>query len=149
MGRRRKAREMALQVLYQIDVAKEECEEALRIFWAWARADEQVQHFCNTLVRGTMEHLDTIDAMLKRVSDHWSLERMSIVDRNILRFAIYELCYLDDIPPKVTINEAIEIAKTYGTADSAVFVNGILDRVKREVYGEEAEAPLLEKDNVS
>jgi N utilization substance protein B len=137
MGRRRKAREMALQVLYQIDVAKEPCEEALQIFWSFTKGDEKTQEFCNALVRGTMAHLPAIDKILERVSDHWTLERMSIVDRNILRFAIYELCYLKDIPPKVTINEAIEIAKKYGAADSAVFVNGILDRVNQEVHGKE------------
>lgn len=140
MGRRRKAREMALQVLYQIDVAKEECEEALQIFWSFTKGDEKTQEFCNMLVRGTMTHLHDIDTLLERVSDHWTLDRMSIVDRNILRFAIYELCYLKDIPPKVTINEAIEVAKKYGTADSAIFVNGILDRIKQEMSAQQNRA---------
>jgi N utilization substance protein B len=81
------------------------------------------------LVQGVLEHLPELDAMLQRVADHWSVERMAVVDRNVLRCALYELLYLDEIPAKVTMNEAIEIAKRFGSEESGAFVNGLLDRL--------------------
>jgi N utilization substance protein B len=85
--------------------------------------------FVDQLVQGVRAHIEELDGLLGRFAEHWSLERMAVVDRNVLRCALYELLYLDDIPAKVTINEAIEIAKRYGSQESGAFVNGILDRI--------------------
>src|SRR5581483_10698474 len=135
-GNRRKAREIALQTLYQLDVQEQlTSEQAAALFWqhfsreaASADGDEANRAFADQLVRGVREHLAEIDALLGRASRNWRLERMARVDRNLLRLAIYELKYCADVPAKVAINEAIEIAKRFGTAESPAFVNGILDR---------------------
>lgn len=141
-GQRRKAREIALQILYQLDVQDQlTSEQAAGLFWQhFAReseeggADEANRAFADQLVRGVREHLAEIDALIQRASRNWRLERMARVDRNLLRLAIYELKYLGgDVPAKVAINEAIEIAKRFGTAESPAFVNGILDRCLEEV----------------
>jgi len=133
MGKRRKAREAALKILYMTDITKEDPDEALDLFWLEREVHPEVKGFTEELVFGTIHHLSEIDHLLRECSEHWSLDRMNVVDRNILRAAIFEICFLDDIPSNVTINEAIEIAKKFGTEDSAHFVNGILDRAKREV----------------
>jgi N utilization substance protein B len=140
MGNRRKAREIALQVLYQLDVQdKLSDEQALGLFWQhFAKtedgdADEASRAFADELVRGVKSRLEEIDALLTRASRNWRLERMARVDRNLLRLAVWELKYSKDVPVKVAINEAIEIAKRYGTAESPAFVNGILDRCLEEV----------------
>jgi N utilization substance protein B len=134
MGRRRKARELAIQLLYQCDLGKTAPEETMALFWEHFRVEIKVQEFCRQLVLGTVDRLAVIDELLGEASDHWSLGRMSVVDRNILRLATYELLDRPDIPPSVSINEAIEIAKRYSTPDAAVFINGVLDRVKRMVH---------------
>jgi len=85
--------------------------------------------FAEQLAQGVLDHLPELDALLQRVADHWSIDRMAVVDRNVLRCALFELLYLDEIPAKVTINEAIEIAKRFGSEESGAFVNGILDRI--------------------
>lgn len=106
----------------------------MALFWAHFRVAEEVRDFCRQLVLGTLDRLAVIDELLGEASEHWSLSRMSAVDRNILRLAAYELLDRSDIPPSVSINEAIEIAKKYSTPDAAVFINGVLDRVKRMVH---------------
>ncbi|MBI3330140.1 MAG: transcription antitermination factor NusB [Nitrospinae bacterium] len=131
MGTRRQARELTVQLLYQQDLTKTDPTEAMALFWDYFPADPEVRKFCGQLMRGTLERLPVIDDLLAEASDHWSLGRMSIVDRNILRLATHELLDRPEIPPKVSINEAIEIAKKYSTPDAAVFINGVLDRVKR------------------
>ncbi len=132
MGKRRRAREIALQVLYEMEVTRKDSDEALADFWESHPTGEEVCSFATKLVTGTVENLSSIDALLGKHADNWDLDRMAAVDRNILRFATYELLFLDGIPPKVTINEAIEIAKKYSTQDSGRFVNGILDGIKDE-----------------
>lgn len=127
MGRRRKAREIALQVLYQMDVTGGSPEEALDLFWRNFDAPEYARPFCTRLIEGTYEHLADIDGRIRGVSSNWSMERMAIVDRNILRMAVFELLYCQDIPPKVAINEAIDLGKEFGTENSGSFINGILD----------------------
>jgi N utilization substance protein B len=127
MGYRRKAREIALQVLYQIDASGMDPVEALDLFWLNFEAPGNARGFAVTLVTGTMKHIGEIDAMIRECSDHWSLDRMARVDRNILRMAIYELLHLHEIPPRATLNEAIDIGKTFGSENSGAFVNGILD----------------------
>jgi N utilization substance protein B len=138
MGNRRKAREVALQVLYQLDGSDVSVEQGLRLFWQnFAREegdiDDGTRDFTTALVRGMREHQTEIDALIGKASRNWRLERMARVDRNLLRLAVYELKYCEDVPAKVAINEAIEIAKRYGTAESPAFVNGILDRCLEEV----------------
>jgi N utilization substance protein B len=148
MGTRRKAREIALQILYQLDVQEQLSEEqGLSLFWrnfgaaameaqpgapAESGADE-AQPFAEQLVRGVRLHLAELDALISASSRNWRLERMARVDRNLLRLAVYELKFADEVPAKVAINEAIEIAKRYGTAESPAFVNGILDRCREEL----------------
>ncbi len=115
-----------------MEVTRKKREEALADFWENHPGKEEIRSFATKLVTGTSENLSSIDALLRKHADNWDLNRMAAVDRNILRFATYELLFLDEIPPKVTINEAIEIAKKYSTQDSGRFVNGILDRIKDE-----------------
>jgi N utilization substance protein B len=106
----------------------------MRLFWEYFPVDMEAREFCTQLVLGTLDRLAVIDELLSEASEHWSLNRMSVVDRNILRLATYELVDRPDIPPSVSLNEAIEIAKKYSSPDAAVFINGVLDRVKRTVY---------------
>ena len=134
MGTRRKARELAVQLLYQHDLAKVDPEEGMCLFWEYFPVDMEAREFCTQLVLGTLDRLAVIDDLLSEASENWSLNRMSVVDRNILRLATYELVDRPEIPPSVSLNEAIEIAKKYSSPDAAVFINGVLDRVKRTVY---------------
>ncbi|HTG00060.1 MAG TPA: transcription antitermination factor NusB [Nitrospirota bacterium] len=130
--KRRKAREHALQILFQLDVRKEKPSAVvLRHFWNEYEADAEVRGFAEEIVKGTYKHLSKINGLIHQCAKNWSLERMAVVDRNVLRMAIYEMLYRMDIPTSVTINEAIEIAKKFGTDESGAFVNGILDRVAR------------------
>ena len=130
--KRRKAREYALQILFQIDFREKRLDSKdLEEFWSDKKESKDVKEFTEDLVRGTLSKIDEIDTMIKRVAENWVLKRMAAVDRNILRFAAYELLYRKDIPPAVTINEAIEIAKKFSSAESAPFINGILDRLAK------------------
>ena len=130
--KRRKAREHALQILFQLDIRKDKPSAIiLKRFWAEYQPDDEVRAFAEEIVKGTYKHLAEIDKLIHQCAKNWSLERMAAVDRNVLRMAVYEILYRMDIPTSVTINEAIEIAKKYGTEDSGSFVNGILDSVAR------------------
>jgi len=158
MGKRREARERAVQFLFQHDVnAPENLDEALHHFWesqqapaiemekggaTWGQevelppptADEMATRlFADKLIRGALEHRAELDERIKQHAANWDIHRMAVVDRNILRLAIYEMLYRDDIPPIVSINEAVEVAKKFSTQDSGKFVNGILDKVKGEL----------------
>jgi N utilization substance protein B len=136
MGNRRKARVLALQAMYQCDRSQGEADEVLPVFWSsQGRPEEETALFTEDLVRGVMREHRKIDAVLARLSRHWSLDRMAVIDRNIIRLALYEIFFRDDIPPKVTINEYVSIAKKYSTEESGSFVNGILDRSLREREG--------------
>ena len=130
MSSRRRSREMAIQVLYQVDMAQSDLAEALRLFCEHFKAPESIRDFAFELARGAYEHREEVDSLIKRFSEHWRLERMPTVDRNILRLAIYELLYQPDIPAKVSINEAVDLGKKYGSEDSGSFINGILDRIR-------------------
>ena len=134
MSRRRKAREVALQFLYQLDLQsdRDPAPHAAE-FWAQHPMDDVVREFADDLVRGAMSMQTKIDDLIMRFTEHWDLDRMAVVDRNILRLAVYELGWRAETPPKVVINEAIEIAKKFGTRESSRFINGILDRVHREL----------------
>src|SRR6266853_4667070 len=133
MGRRRPSRATALQILYALDITRVNVREMLRDGWTEKMLSPEIRDFTTALVTGVIERRDEIDACIKECSTNWSLERIGLVERNILRFAIYELCFLPDIPPNVTINEAVEVAKKYGTDEAPAFINGILDRVKHAV----------------
>ena len=134
MGRRRKAREVALQLLYQLDVQGESNPEPhLMEFWARHPVDKDAREFAETLIRGTKLHEPKIDELIAEYAQHWELDRMAVVDRNILRQGIFELLWLEDVPPKVSINEALEVAKKFSTHESSRFINGILDRIHKEL----------------
>ena len=96
------------------------------------KENAEVRNFSEELVRGTLMHLDEIDQKIRQVAAHWKMERMASVDRNIMRFAVYEILYRNDIPPAVTINEALEIAKKYSSSEAASFINGLLDKIARD-----------------
>jgi N utilization substance protein B len=132
--KRRKAREYALQILFQADFTGKKFDgEALREFWSDRRENMDVRKFTEDLVRGTLDKIEEVDTAIEKVAENWLLKRMAAVDRNILRFAAYEILYRKDIPAAVTINEALEIAKKYSSSESASFLNGVLDRLaKRE-----------------
>jgi transcription antitermination protein NusB len=137
MGQRRLSREIALQVLYQIDMTGVSPTDALPLFYDHFDAPASVRPFTEQLVFGVCTNREEIDRRIASASEHWRLERMPVVDRNVLRIAVFEIVYCPDIPPKVSINEAVELAKTYGTGDSGSFINGILDNVRPKVAGEE------------
>jgi transcription antitermination protein NusB len=158
MGTRREARERAVQFLFQYDLnPSAELDDALNQFWdsqraaalaeekgpaTWgekvelppATAEESAARlFAEPLIRGTIEHRNEIDGHIKKHAKNWELHRIANVDRNVLRLAIYEMLYREDIPPVVSINEAVDIAKKFSTNDSGKFVNGILDKIKGEL----------------
>lgn len=128
--RRTKARERALQALYQIDVAATDLDEALARFWpSFEPVEREVREGAEALVRGVAQHRREIDEVIEQVSTNWRMDRMAKVDRNVLRLAVFELRWRLDVPVKVCINEAIELGKKYGSENSASFVNGVLDRI--------------------
>jgi transcription antitermination protein NusB len=141
MTKRRKARQYALQFLYGIDLVALEPEEQKRYdlfrgldeFWKGAdETDPDVKAFAEGLIMGTIEHLGDIDAVVQKAVDKWKLLRMAAIDRNIIRVSAYEILFREDIPDAVSMNEALEIAKRFSTAESAAFINGILDRISRD-----------------
>src|SRR6266702_3833071 len=158
MGKRREARERAVQFLFQHELnPPEDIEAALNQFWesqrgaaiaedkgaaTWGQAIElppptadeaAIRLFADPLIRGTLEYRDEADNVIKKHAKNWDLHRIAAVDRNILRLAIYEMLHRDDIPPVVSINEAVDVAKKFSTQDSGKFVNGILDKVKSQL----------------
>ncbi|OQA57082.1 MAG: hypothetical protein BWY42_00706 [Candidatus Omnitrophica bacterium ADurb.Bin277] len=130
--KRTRARECALQFLYQLEINPAPLEELLKEFW---NLDDQkdvsddIREFSEAVIRGTWEHRDEIDRVVNNYADNWTIGRMAAIDRNILRFAVFELLYRGDIPPKVTINEAVNLAKKFSQEESGKFVNGILDKI--------------------
>ena len=158
MGKRREARERAVQFLFQYDLnPPDNLDSALEHFWESQRAaaiaeekggatwgekaelppptteEAETRLFADPLIRGTIQHRDKVDEQIKKYAKNWELHRIAAVDRNILRLAIFEMLYREDIPPIVSINEAVDIAKKFSTQDSGKFVNGILDKVKGEL----------------
>ena len=128
MGARHQARERALQILFQYDIHGQPG-LWLDVFWEENEAPEEVKAFAERLVAGALENKKDLDALIERYATNWKISRMPIVDRNILRAGVYELLWMDDVPAKVTVNEAIELAKSFGDDDASKFVNGILDKV--------------------
>ena len=135
MGGRRQAREQALQLLYQVDLGERSLGDALELFWENETdpTDPDVVEFARTLARGATVQQARIDELISDASINWKIRRMSLVDRNILRVAVFEFVALDDVPAMVSINEAIELGKRFGTSDSGSFINGILDRIARNL----------------
>lgn len=120
-------------MLYQIDLSGVSPDQAMQAYWAHLGSSREGEGFANRLVRGWAERRDAIDERIRDVSQHWRLERMARVDRNILRLATYELLALADVPRRVTLNEAVELAKRFGSEGSAGFVNGVLDRIASDL----------------
>jgi len=131
MGGRRLSRELALKVLFQIDLVNANMEESLKHIFENNKFPEEVKEFTLTIVNGVISNLIEIDKAIKDYTDNWSLERINNIDRNILRIAIYEILYMKDIPKSVSINEAVELAKKYGTNSSFSFVNGVLGKINK------------------
>ena len=130
MGSRRNARELALQALFAMDMNRDFSDNMLERFCGHFQPAVSIGPFFMQLVTGVVELIPRIDPLIERHSKHWKLDRMSCVDRNIMRIAVFEIVRCEDIPPKVSINEAIDIAKKYGTEDSGAFINGIIDSIR-------------------
>ncbi|MBN2319147.1 MAG: transcription antitermination factor NusB [Acidobacteria bacterium] len=133
MGLRRIARECALQMLYEFDVGKNSRDQILDSFWQMNDHPDKVGEFANYLFEGTLERLSEIDGVIQKHTKNWRLGRMAVVDRNILRLAVFEFLSGSRTPETVVINEALEIARKFSTQESALFVNGILDSIKNEL----------------
>jgi N utilization substance protein B len=130
---RRQAREHALQVLFQLDMTRDDPEEALALHWREREVDEATRAFTERIVRGAFADAIRIDDLIRTSADNWRIERMAAVDRNVIRCAIFELLHEPDTPPAVVIDEAIEIAKRFGGEESGQFVNGVLDAVRKNL----------------
>jgi N utilization substance protein B len=129
MGNRRKSRELAMQALFYIDMNQDDSNELLERFCVNFNPSKKTRPFFLKLVSGVIQAKSEIDSIIVDFSDNWKISRMSCVDRNIIRIAVYELFYCQDIPPKVSINEAIDVGKKFGTEVSGAFINGILDGI--------------------
>src|SRR5215475_1398766 len=135
MGARRKARICALQMLFQYDIAQPRVDQLTNSYWE-AFGDDMgnvAREFSNDLALGAIARLDEIDDLIRRRAEHWRIQRMAVVDRNILRLAIYEFLYESDTPRTVIINEALEIARKFSTFEATQFINGILDAIKHDL----------------
>jgi len=135
MRKRTQAREFSLQILYQIDITHDSCEASLNNFWQAhieENTEDEIRNFTIELVKGTVDNIEAIDRNIAKYAANWQLKRMAVVDRNILRMGCFEILFRNDIPSKVSINEAVELAKKYSGLEASKFVNGILDKVKLE-----------------
>lgn len=133
MGRRRKAREDTLRILFRLEFENKQIEKTLDQYWKSKKASEEIKEYSTWLVNGVISDQAKIDNIIQQVSEHWRISRMALIDRNILRMAVFELLYEENIAPAIVINEAIEIAKKYSGEEAATFVNGILDAVRKNL----------------
>ena len=134
MRKRTQAREFAMQVLYQMDITHEDCDASLDNFWQGhsdEQIDDSIREFTSVIVKGVAENLMALDSKISQYATNWQLSRMAVVDRNILRMGAFELIFCVDIPPKVSINEAVDLAKRYSGPEAGKFVNAILDKIKQ------------------
>lgn len=131
MGARRTARECALQLLYQADLTPTSVVPPVELFWERHPKSAEIRQYADFLYRGALAHREEIDPLIQRYSEHWRIERMAVVDRNILRIAVFEFLHEDEIPTTVVINEALEIARRFSTEESTQFINGILDAINK------------------
>ena len=132
MGTRRKSRELALQVLFQGELAEQKDLLDFEEFCAHFQVNKKAIPYAKKLLSGVLEKGEVVNQLISKYAENWRLERMSVIDRNILRLAVFEMHFQDDVPATVAINEAVEIAKRYSTDDSGPFINGILDAMARE-----------------
>lgn len=132
MGNRRKARELVLEALYRVETTKDDPAEVLKDIFLRKNYNQEVKEYSFQLLKTTTEKLGEIDSLIAEYVENWDLSRMAMLDKNILRFAICELLHMEGVPVKVTLNEAIEIAKKYSTQDSGRFINGVIDRIAKE-----------------
>lgn len=133
MGKRTRSREIALQVLYQVEMSGGAADEMFNLFWGHFNPSPGLEEFSRKIVEGVCEHRKKIDTIIESFSEHWRLDRITIVDRNILRLAIFELLMCPDIPTKVVLNEAVELGKRFGSDQSGSFINGILDSISHQL----------------
>ncbi|BBO76429.1 N utilization substance protein B [Desulfosarcina widdelii] len=140
MGTRRLSREKALQALFYMDMHRDPVEDPVGHFCSCFSENQPTEPFFHRLVDGVRENRATIDAVIERFSSNWKISRMSCVDRNVLRIAVFELLFCTDIPPKVSINEAIDVGKRYGTEESGAFINGILDSIRMAITENKVDA---------
>jgi N utilization substance protein B len=133
MGNRRLSRELVIQFLYLTEMNEGEIANQLKLFLENNPCQKDVQSFTEDILNNIFDHKEEIDARLEKFSDNWTLSRMTVIDRNLLRMAASELMYSKTVPPKVAIDEAVEIAKKYGSEDSPNFINGVLDRILKEL----------------
>jgi N utilization substance protein B len=133
MGSRRKARECALQILFELEFSPDQLEEILKDYWAAQPVKAEVKEYATWLVEGLWQHRAEIDRTIEQASEHWRLDRMAMVDRNILRMAVFELFFEKTLPPPIIIDEAIEVARKFSGDEAAVFVNGILDGIYKSL----------------
>ena len=133
MGTRRKARELAMQALFYMDMRNDLSVAMLEYFCGNFSPSKKTQPFFSRLVKGVLETRGELDALIEQFSKNWDINRMSCVDRNVMRIAVFELMYCDDIPPKVSINEAVDVGKKFGTKESGAFINGIMDSIRGEL----------------
>ena len=148
MGARRKSRELAMQALFCMDVLQNDSEDIIQRLSEMLRLTPDSQAFYLTLIKGVLENRPRLDALIEQFSSNWKISRMGCVDRNILRIGAYELLFCPDIPPKVTINEAVDIGKLYGTEESGAFINGILDGIYQHgMPGRPKKNPPMDPEN--
>ncbi|MFP4081696.1 MAG: transcription antitermination factor NusB [Candidatus Aminicenantes bacterium] len=133
MGKRRKARESTLQILFQLEFDNTHPQKTIARYWEVKKAPSEVREYSSWLINGILSRKQELDNIIQSVSEHWRISRMALVDRNILRMAVFELLYEENMPAAVVINEAIEIAKKYSSDEAATFVNGILDAIKKNL----------------
>jgi N utilization substance protein B len=141
MGARTTAREAALQMLYAVEASGDDAEYAIREFWRELPGDAEGRPYADELVRSVARERDRVDGLIRTASEHWRLERMTRVDRNVLRIGAWELAGRPDIPRAVVLDEAVELAKRFGTEESGAFVNGVLDRIADDVGREDDDRP--------
>ncbi|MCH8313960.1 MAG: transcription antitermination factor NusB [Nitrospinae bacterium] len=142
MGKRRFSRELALKFLYQLEFNEADFKDQMASFEDRLSCQEEVKDFMQELVSKVVDNIKEIDLTLQKYSEHWTLERMTVIDRNILRLGVCELMHSQTIPPKVVINEAVEIAKKYGSEESPDFINGILDKIFKEMNRGIVQSPI-------
>jgi N utilization substance protein B len=131
MGKRRKSREGTLQILFQLEFDDSDPDDVVNQFWEAKKASREIKDYSSYLIKGITSHRNSIDRIIQSASEHWRLSRMAVVDRNILRMAVFELFYEEGLAPAIVINEAIEVAKKFSSDQAAQFINGILDGLRR------------------
>lgn len=144
MGKRRRARELGMQAIFSMDLGHNLKPEQFELFCRNFLPPSSVRDFFEKLVTGVLKNWDIINSLIERFSSNWKISRMAVVDRNIMRIAIYEMMFCPEIPLKVSINEAIDIGKKFGTEESGAFINGILDRIRLAIESGEIQTELVE-----